>query len=130
MVDLSLLVERVVAGMYLIIGVSLLVQRKAWLNWISDFYKDNGPFPWIWFFALPFSLTIVLTHNTWSWHPSVFVTFVGWAGLIKTIIFLLAPKALAKLMPKPELLSKILVVDGVVVVLLSGWVLWAACGCH
>ena len=81
------------------------------------------------FISLPLGALIVLTHNHWVWSPKVFVTIVGWAALLKATLFLLIPNTMLKIVPKRETISKFIAFEGLLLVLLCGWILYLSFFC-
>ncbi len=122
MTDLAQLAEKIVGLMYLVMGLSLVIRTKDWVKFSDEFLKNKTQIHPIVFFALPFGLFIVLVHNQWEWSPSVIVTLLGWIAVIKSVLFLLHPKILFKFMPKRKSLSQMIALEGIVITILSAWV--------
>ncbi|MEC4671370.1 MAG: hypothetical protein VST66_05760 [Nitrospirota bacterium] len=110
--DFSLVVEKGVGIMYLILALSLIVRPGLWLDFMENFTKAQTPSLVVPFIGLPFGLSIVLLHPNWSWSPSAFVTLFGWLALLKSSTYLLFPEAYVKLIPKRETLRKIIQIEG------------------
>ena len=121
--NLELAIERVAALFYLIMGISLMVRPKIWLNYIDEIQKDK-PTPNAYALVhLLLGLVIIVFHNIWSFDPSVIITFVGYGVVLKMVIFLLFPKFLIGLTPKGAQLTKSVRIEGVVFTILMVWVL-------
>jgi len=45
-------------------------------------------------------LAVVLTHNVWEFSWTIWITLLGWAALIKGVMYLIAPKMLSELAGK------------------------------
>lgn len=84
-------VEKLVAIGFLLVGISHMVQPRAW----SEFFirvRDKGAAGSIQLglLNLPFALLIVAFHNVWHGLPMI-VTIIGWALLTKSFLYLISP---------------------------------------
>ena len=82
-------------GLYcLLIGVTMALNREAWVIKVNSFIHEPGSVMIAAVFALAVGLAMVLTHNIWSGGAlPVAVTLIGWASLIKAIFLLWLPPA-------------------------------------
>ena len=95
--NLFLLAEQVLAYLFILWGLSFIVQTKLWVKLVKFLYsRDEQTFNLIclvngllW---LPFGLFFVLTHNHWDMNSSIIVTVMGWLIVIKCSLLLLYPK--------------------------------------
>jgi hypothetical protein len=85
-------IERLAAISFLIIGVSHLLQARAWVDFFVRL-RDKGPAGslQLGLLHLPLALLIVSFHNIWHGWPMV-VTVIGWAQLLKAVLYLAYPK--------------------------------------
>ena len=90
---MEILVEKIVAAVFLIIGVSHIVQPRVWSEFFIHF-RNNGKAGvlQIGLLHLPLALLIVVLHNVWH-GPAIVVTLIGWAQLLKAMIYLFWPAA-------------------------------------
>ena len=124
--DWPLLVEKGVGFLYLVFGLSLMLQPKFWMDFVEACRKEPSRCLPLVLIGLPLGLSVVLLHNEWSWSPSVFVTLFGWIALLKSSFYLLFPEAFTKLIPKRVVLLKILRFEGPLLVIICLLVLYHA----
>jgi hypothetical protein len=80
-------------GLYCILVVpSMVLQRQATVDWMAALF-NNAALMWVLsVITLTIGLAMVLAHNVWSGGAlAVVVTLVGWAALIKGLLFLFLP---------------------------------------
>lgn len=85
-------IELLACVQFLIIGVSHLVQPRAWVQFFIALREkgDTGVFANA-FLSLWFGSIVVVFHNVWSGWPVV-LTVIGWAQLIKAAVAFTAPQ--------------------------------------
>jgi len=83
-----------------VIGLSHLLQPRAWVEWFT-FLRDQGQAGAFadGFLHLPLAGVIIGFHNVWSGIPVV-LTLLGWSFLIKSLIRFCAPKVGLKMMAR------------------------------
>ena len=80
-------------GLYCILVIpSMVLQRQATVGWMTALFH-NPSLVWVLsVITLTIGLAMVLAHNVWSGGAlAVVVTLVGWAALIKGLLFLFLP---------------------------------------
>jgi hypothetical protein len=80
-------------GLYCILVIpSMLLHRQATVDWMTALL-NNAALLWVLsVITLTIGLAMVLAHNVWSGGAlPVVVTLVGWATLIKGLLFLFLP---------------------------------------
>ncbi len=80
-------------GLYCILVIlSMVLHRQATVDWMTALL-NNAALMWVLsVITLTIGLAIVLAHNVWSGGAlPVVVTLVGWAALIKGLLFLFLP---------------------------------------
>ena len=93
-------VEVVVIILFGVIGLSHLVQPKAWVEFFILLRAKGEAGAFVdGFLNLPLGGVIVGFHNTWSGIPVV-LTLVGWCLLIKGLIRFCAPKQALRMMAR------------------------------
>ena len=91
-------VEIVAVVLFGMIGLSHIVQPKAWVEFFILLRGKGEPGAFMeGFLNLPLAAFIVGFHNIWSGIPVV-LTLVGWGLLIKSTIRFCAPKVGLRLM--------------------------------
>ena len=92
---MSILVVKVAAVFMLVLGLSYVVQARAWLRFTQT--ADNEPDRLIplGLLMVLFGAAIVGVHNDWSIGWGLPVTALGWILLLKGLAFLAFPKVAA-----------------------------------
>ena len=93
------LIERWFAIGLLIFGLShLLYPAKCAALFLPLRERETGGLL-LALFNLPLGLVVVLGHNVWVWGIPVAVTLAGWVMILKSVVYLLFPRALSRVMP-------------------------------
>lgn len=80
---------------------------------------------WIWgFINLLFGATIIAFHRAWSSDWRSIITVVGWAGILKGVLFMLFPNS-ARALYRTCNTPRVLMTGGLVAVLLGLFLLYA-----
>ncbi len=89
---MELVIERVVALVYLIIGLSCIFQARIWMELSKELLNSpNSLVLWSIQF-LPFGLIVILGHNLWVTDWRTIVTLIGWLVTLKCVLYLLFPR--------------------------------------
>lgn len=84
---------QIISIIYLLLGLGMILNPKYYLKAFCDLYEDKSNIYLFGFLGLIISyLLINFTGNTTGWF--IIIPIFGWIGLIKSIIFFLAPKFL------------------------------------
>ncbi len=124
--ELALVVEKIVGYLYFILGWSLVLQKKFWINLVTHFDRQSLSLPFSALTGLIIGLTVVTVHNHWTMSPSVIVTLIGWIAVIKSTLFLLAPDVMLKWIPGERFLATYCTVGGGAAIVLSALILYGA----
>ena len=93
-------VEVLVIILFALIGLSHLLQPKAWVEWFILIRGKGEAGAFVdGFVNLPLAAFIIAFHHTWSGIPAV-VTLLGWCLLIKSVIRFCAPKLALRLIAR------------------------------
>ena len=96
-------VEMLAVVLFGMIGLSHIVQPKAWVEFFILLRGKGEPGAFMeGFLNLPLAAFIVGFHNIWSGIPVV-LTLVGWGLLIKSTIRFCAPKQALRMMARVSL---------------------------
>lgn len=86
----------ILGPLYFLVGLSFIIYASVWMKLTKDFNKNH-------FHLLPIALGqfiigmfIVLSHNAWEWSPWLIVTLTGWAMVLESVFYLLAPGDMIK----------------------------------
>jgi len=109
----------------LVIGISHLVQPKAWVNYFQALAAHGTTGAFVeGFLCLNFGGIIVGFHNVWQ-GPALVLTLIGWGQVLKGVLRFVAPQAAlrvyAKMTPERAWLFQ---AGGMFAILLSGYIWW------
>lgn len=110
---------------FLVIGLSHLIQPKAWVGWFQALCAQGtaGAFT-EGFLSLSFGAIIVGFHNVWH-GPAIVLTLIGWGQILKACGRFVAPtkalKIYAAMTPERAWLIR---GGGVFALILSGYCWW------
>lgn len=114
------LVEWIVSCALLVVGTSLLVRARFWMNAAST--SLNHPLVPLFsgLYALLMGLAVVVLHNLWVADARVIVTVLGWMALAIGVILLLAPELYAALLRRIPITPGLVALRGLVRIALGG----------
>ena len=89
---MELVIQKMAAISFLIIGLSHVIQHRAWADFFLH-WKEKGEVGVFYtaFLHFAFGALIVSAHNVWSGIPIV-LTLMGWGWVVKGAIYFLYPK--------------------------------------
>jgi len=93
----TLLLASYVGPIMLCASLGIIFNKKTYTKMILGMDKDGIAVYMGGLTALIFGLLIVNNHNIWVDPASVIISLVGWMGLIKGIVLIIAPKHLMNL---------------------------------
>jgi hypothetical protein len=96
---LEILIERWLAIGFVIFGVSHVLYPVRWAALFLPLRERETGALLLAMYYLPLGLIVVLGHNVWVWGVPLIVTLVGWVMTLKSVVYLLFPRALAVAMP-------------------------------
>ena len=113
------LIERWFAIGFLIFGLSHLLYPAKWAALFLPLRERETGGLLLALFNLPLGLVVVLGHNVWVWAIPVVVTLAGWVMILKSVVYLLFPRALSRVMPTDERMVRAFRIAGAVSMLLG-----------
>jgi hypothetical protein len=120
-------IQAVVAPLFLVMGVSHLVQPQLWVRFFEAVKATGLAAVIIPLYTLPVALVLVVGHNVWEWSWALFLTVAGWGMTIKCALYLIVPgladRVLAKKMARSERSFQI---AGTIMALVGGVLTWQA----
>lgn len=116
--DLSVLVAKIASIMYLAMGLSVISGQMDFKEMYKNFQKSSALTLLSGMFIVVLGMLLIDKHNIWEANWTVVVTIIGWAMLIKGILFLAAPKAFLKfgekMVPKNKSLGYLVLAIGLI----------------
>lgn len=96
--ELTVLLSKIF-GVYMIIaGIAVFFNRRHLMVGIVAMAKERFAQLVAGILAVLMGLILVNIHNVWSTAPAIVVSLIGWAALLKGVLYLFLPEAqLAKL---------------------------------
>jgi uncharacterized protein YjeT (DUF2065 family) len=89
---MELAIEKLAALVFLITGLSHLMQPRVWIRFFLDM-RERGETAGLLnaYVHAPTGLLIVAFHNVWSW-PGVALTLIGWSLTLKGALYFCWPQ--------------------------------------
>jgi hypothetical protein len=116
---LDTLIERWFAVGWLVFGVSHLLYPAKWAAlFLAVRERETGALL-LATFNLPVGLAVVLGHNVWVWDIPVVVTLAGWVMVLKSVVYLLLPRSLTRVMPTGDRMVRGFRIAGALAILLG-----------
>lgn len=116
---IDLLIERWFAIGFLVFGLSHLLYPGKWAAAFLPLRESDTGGLLVATFTLPLGLIVVLAHNIWVWGIPVIVTLIGWAMIVKSLLYLFIPRALLLMMRDCQRSPRAFKIAGVVGILLG-----------
>jgi uncharacterized protein YjeT (DUF2065 family) len=116
-------------GLYfLATGLGLVLAGDAWRGMIEDFKSNRalGFVAGVFTFAL--GVTILALHNDWSGLEATIVTAIGWATLIKGLVYLVMPGPMISFAASIFPNAGVIRIGGFVIIVLGAWMLGSGLG--
>ena len=118
------LIERWFAIGWLIFGLSHVLYPAKWAALFLPLRERETGGLLLALFNLPLGLVVVLGHNVWVWGIPVAVTLAGWVMILKSVVYLLFPRALSRVMPTDERMESAFRIAGAVSILLGALLIY------
>lgn len=123
---IDILIARWLGIFWIIVGLSHLLLPKTWAALLLPLRdRDTGGFI-LAGISLPIGLVIIVGHNIWVWDIPVIVTVVGWMTSLKSVIYLLIPRAHTRVMSSSARVELGLRLVGALVIVLGALVAYDA----
>jgi hypothetical protein len=124
---MEIAVQKVTAIFFLVIGLSHILQSRAWVQFFI-FLRDKGEVGSFLnaFVHFPLGAFIVAFNQIWHGFPGTIVTLIGWGLMIKGALYFLFPRWGVRMLGVVSMeRSWQFVVAGVLSVALAVWILLA-----
>jgi uncharacterized membrane protein len=93
--ELSILVARILALIYLSAGIAVFCGRITFTKIIEDFKNSQGLTYISGFMTLVLGMILVTYHNIWVKNWTVLITIVAWISLFKGIMLIIFPQSIS-----------------------------------
>jgi hypothetical protein len=91
--DRSLLLARLIAPLFILVGVGVLLNRQHYAAMMERFLKNTELYYFSGVLAFLIGEVLVLYHNLWVWDWRVVLTVIGWMSLLKGVVRIVLPAA-------------------------------------
>jgi len=118
--ETTILIGQIYGPVALVAGLGMLINKKTYSKVLVDFAKSPGLAYYGGAMALVAGIVIVKFHNIWELNLAGFVSFLGWAAIVKGILLILAPEKFIGFFVK--LLPKIHYIMALIALLLGAWI--------
>ena len=122
----ALVIERVFAITYLVLGLSMLAYASRWRDWYDSTARKPGAAIKFGAIALLAGAVIIAGHNHWMSFPAGLLTVLGWIAIAKGLLLLLAPEFLDWWMRRIGIQLWTVMLGGAIAVALALIVGWQA----
>ena len=114
-------IQKLAIVIFFIIGLSHIVQPRAWVQFFIDIREKGTTGSFInAFIHFPLGALIVAFHNVWHGLPMI-LTFIGYALVLKSLVYFVFPKHALKSLSRVSIeKSWEFVVAGLISIMLSG----------
>ncbi len=116
----TMFMVQLLAPILLVMGVSLLINKKFYMEAYREVMKDSAFLMMTMVVNLLVGVAILLKHNLWSSLPEVIVSLFGVGALLKGLHVALSPKGFLR-MVKFFMRESYLLFGGVLLILLGGY---------
>lgn len=115
--EASIFIARIFGLCYLIMGIGLIFNHKAYQRMMDDFCKNAAMVFLSGLFALVVGIVIILLHNIWVANWTVMITIIGWGGFIKGVWMLVFPDSVSKFMQVYQKNKNMMMVHSIIALL-------------
>ncbi len=95
--ETSIYIAKLIAVVYFFMGLGLVLNASYFKKAFEDMYKSPAVAFYGGMAALVVGFVIVSAHNVWVMDWTVLITLLGWGGLVKGVMLMLAPEFLLKI---------------------------------
>lgn len=97
MSETTKLILQIFGPLYLIAGLSLILNKDFYKSIFDDLAKNTFSYFFFGYLIIAFGLLIILNNNSWNTFPEGLVTFIGFAALTKGSMMLVFPNEFKKM---------------------------------
>ncbi len=89
--DLSMFLAQIFGLFYVLIGIAFIARPKHYYKVFRKLLKNSSMKFVLSMMAFAVGFSMIAYHNIWEWHWRVIITIIGWAALLKAILYMLFP---------------------------------------
>ena len=93
--ELSILVAKIIAVIYIVSGVAVIIGQINFKKIAEDLDKSPALTLIAGFFGIIIGLVLVKYHNNWVTNWTILITIISWLFLIGGIVIVVLPKTLS-----------------------------------
>ena len=111
---------------FLVLGLSVLIYSKVWIDVVIRYSKDHLSFLPLAFVEMVLGLIVISVHNYWTSSWEAVITVLGWWMFVEAAVYLLAPGTWIKDLMQSVANKNVLMVAGLLVTVLGGFLSYQA----
>lgn len=109
----------------LAVGIGFFVSRNYYLKIYRDLERESFALLVFGLAGIATGITQVSIHNSWGSLPEVLISFLGWALLLKALVFVIKPDVADKSADWMAA-SKLIPAAGIVMLVVGAYLTWLA----
>ncbi len=96
----SVYLAQLLGPILVLLGLSYAFRLNSFPKLIKDFAKDSGLMHISVLLMMLGGVALILAHNVWEWGWPLIITILGWAVLLKGLLYAFFPGAMLKMATK------------------------------
>lgn len=92
----SIFIAKLLGVIYVVFGLGVIFNSKFYRKLLEGMFKERSSLYFGGVMALVVGFLLVYYHNIWEMSWVVVITIIGWAGLLKGALLLMAPDAMVR----------------------------------
>jgi len=121
--DITIFLAQIWGPIILAVGIGVFTSRSYYLQIYRDLEKETLAVLCFGMFGMAIGIIQISVHNIWDTFAQGFVSFLGWALLLKATLFIVAPRFVDKSGEWAANL-KLVPVSGGLMLLLGAYLTW------
>jgi uncharacterized membrane protein len=93
----SLFIAKLLGPPYLVLGIALLTRAEAFRALLREFIASGVLMYLAGVLGLLGGLTLLLTHNVWTFDWRLIITLIGWATVIRAVVTIFLPQQIVSI---------------------------------
>lgn len=123
MAPTTLLLAKLLGPLFLIVGISIFLNRSSFENLMKEAEKSSLMIYFSGVLAFLGGLAVVLNQNVWILTIDGAVTLLAWLALVKGVVSILFPSLCQQMIAKKR---ELIALQGVLALAIGIWFTWAA----
>jgi len=121
--EITVYLAQIWGPIILAVGIGIFTSRNYYVRVYRELEKDALAVLVFGMVGMALGIMHVHLHNVWSSFPQFVVSLLGWALLVKAVVFIIAPKLVDRAGDRAAN-SKLIPVIGIVMLILGVYLSW------